>query len=89
METPVRHLALEFLVSIVEASPAMCRKIGGGDSPGSSPPLGAVGDGSLRSVDGMMSGDDEEAGEARRQTFAARVIPLCFSMMTELPVRFC
>ncbi|CAN0226501.1 unnamed protein product [Pylaiella littoralis] len=57
METSVRHLALEFLVSIVEASPAMCRKMGGG---------GGAGDGS--------SG-----------AFATSVIPVCFSMMTELP----
>lgn len=64
----MRHLALEFLVSIVEASPAMCRKMGGG----------------VNGDDGMVGAEEGGGGD---NAFATSVIPVCFSMMTELPVR--
>ncbi|CAM9729618.1 unnamed protein product, partial [Ectocarpus sp. 12 AP-2014] len=68
VETSVRHLALEFLVSIVEASPAMCRKMSGRGMEGA----GAMGGG------GGAGGGGDNA-------FATSVIPVCFSMMAELP----
>lgn len=68
----MRHLALEFLVSIVEASPAMCRKMPGKAVEGA----GAMGGGG-------------GAGNSGDNAFATTVIPVCFSMMTELPVRGC
>lgn len=68
----MRHLALEFLVSIVEASPAMCRKMPG------------------RAVEGAGAmGGGGGAGTGGDNAFATNVIPVCFSMMTELPVRGC
>lgn len=75
VDTSVRHLALEFLVSIVEAAPAMCRKIkmGGGVSAGA-----GGGEGAAESSAG--------AGGDGSCAFAASVIPVCFSMMTELQV---
>lgn len=85
METSVRHLALEFLVSVVEASPAMCRKMETGD--GASSTGAGGGDVAAGSGDGMM-GVGEEEGGGERSTFASLVIPVCFTMMTELPVRF-
>lgn len=76
MDTSVRHLALEFLVTIVEASPAMCRKVGVAEEV----------------ADGMTGGDGAEgegsAGGVGKGSFAALVFPVCFAMMTELPVRF-
>ncbi|CAM9494764.1 unnamed protein product [Ascophyllum nodosum] len=75
LETSVRLLALEFLVSIVEASPAMCRKIG---------------DGTVAIQSGMRVGNSptpipvEKTPVDDSSTFAATVIPVCFSMMTEL-----
>lgn len=78
----MRVLALEFLVTIAEASPAMCRKIGEGDIAGtpcglpdrrSSNPSGARAGGGV----GYIPGQD---------TFAGTVIPVCFVMMTELQV---
>lgn len=74
VDTAVRHLALEFLVSIVEAAPAMCRKIKMGE--GMAAGAGAGGDGAASE----SSGGDESCA------FAASVIPVCFSMMTELSV---
>ena len=71
----MRLLALEFLVSIVEASPAMCRKIG---------------DGTVAIQSGMRVGNSptpipvEKTPVDDSSTFAATVIPVCFSMMTEL-----
>eukprot|EP00903_Cladosiphon_okamuranus_P012399 g11621.t1 len=65
VDTAVRHLALEFLVSIVEAAPAMCRKIKMGEG------------------EGMGAGEDGGC------VFAASVIPVCFSMMTELTETRC
>ena len=89
-ETSVRHLALEFLVSIVEAAPAMCRKMGEGG--GSSPSLASTtssGSPSPNSPAGVavgMAGVGDGVGGVGQGSFAATVIPVCFSMMTELPV---
>lgn len=81
MEISVRHLALEFLVTIVEASPAMCRKMGGGgESAGSIPARAPGADASADFCGGVDAG-------VGRSSFAEAVFPVCFSMMSELPVR--
>lgn len=72
-------------MTIVEASPAMCRKMGTGEQSRSSIPGG---DGAAGTGDGMVIlGEDEgNDGGDGRDSFATNVIPVCFAMMTELPV---
>lgn len=77
VDTSVRHLALEFLVTIVEASPAMCRKMGHA-SPGDG--RTDAGGGGQEQVAAGNGGD-----AVGQNAFAAMVIPVCFAMMTELP----
>lgn len=94
-------------MSIVEAAPAMCRKMGDGDgststsapasitasSPASpnSPTgfaIGGGGDGMAGVVECAGGGSAGGVGGSGggQNSFAATVIPVCFSMMTELPV---
>lgn len=75
----MRHLALEFLVSVVEASPAMCRKMERRVAGANGGLVGSI------TVDGRR-----EVGKVNGVagcSFAAVVIPVCFAMMTEVPVR--
>lgn len=92
-------------MSIVEAAPAMCRKMGDGDGSTSTPASAtASGPASPNSPAGVAiagAGDGMAAvgagggsgvvgggggGGGGQNSFAATVIPVCFSMMTELPV---
>lgn len=67
-------------MTIVEASPAMCRKMGHA-SPGDG--RTDAGGGGQEQVAAGNGGD-----AVGQNAFAAMVIPVCFAMMTELPVSF-